>query len=117
MYNNLKQKKAFYLVLLSLLIVICSFIYYMKPSFTLKDSRILNDYYVSRENDTYTGKLFEQDVLYFGKLTSEAMDNYVRSIKPPKDAVAVVVKFYRSYDDDAKKQPDTNLKYKIEKIL
>ena len=117
MVNSLKKMKYFYLIVACISIIavsLGSYIFFKKPTYKLVNEKITENYATKYNNNTYTGVLYEQDILYKGKLTSEQVEEYVLSVKTPLDVNIVEIKFYDSYDEN---KPSENLQYKIRKIV
>lgn len=117
MINLSKKMKCFYLIVACFLIIavsLGSYIFYKKPTYKLVNERITENYTTRYNNNTYTGVLYEQDILYKGKLASEQVEEYVLSVKTPLDVNIVEIKFYDLYDEN---KPSENLQYKIRKIV
>lgn len=120
MDNNFNKSKLFYIFLFSLFAVCTSSIFYLinnKPTFELKDERLVENYSLTSSKGEVTGTLYEMDVLYNGKVTSEIINEYVNKLVVDEGIIAVNIKFYNSYDDNKKLQEDSSLKYEVNKVL
>lgn len=59
--------------------------------------------------------MYEQDVLYSGKVTKDDLDDYIDKIDVPNETIMIKVKFYEKYDE--KSSEKSKLDYEIAKNI
>lgn len=88
-----------------------------KPSYELKNTSVIENYTLPRNNNILSGNLYKVDVLFSGNVTSDIAEKYVKNLEIPKDAIAVEVNFYDSYKDKEEEQSYESLRFTIKNIL
>lgn len=88
-----------------------------KPSYELKNTSVIENYTLPRNNNILSGNLYKVDVLFSGNVTSDIAEKYVENLEIPKDTVAVEVNFYDSYKDKEEEQSYDSLRFTIKNIL
>lgn len=111
--NNVhkSKKKLFFTSVFSFSvigIVLIGIIFSCKPSFELKEEKIVKD---ATETDTPYNSTYEQEVLCSGYITLDSAKNYVKNVEVPGDADEVIIKFYKS--DKSHELSRDNLLYEI----
>lgn len=113
------KKKIIFLILISILLLggicLCYFIKSNKVYFVLKHDNVVKDYSITLDDTIIKGTLYEQDVLYSGKVTKDDLDDYIDKIDVPNETIMIKVKFYEKYDE--KSSEKSKLDYEIAKNI
>ena len=113
------KKKLIFSILISILLLsgicLCYFIKSNKVYFVLKHDNVVKDYSITLDDTVIKGILYEQDVLYSGKVTKDNLYDYIDKIDVPNETIMIKVKFYEKYDE--KSSEKSKLDYEIAKNI